>query len=632
MKNELHTTTSAQQVFWAKRLSEQTELHTVKKSICNQHVHTSAKPKNTALTAKVGELINPPQSSTTSSATLLCSVFQAAPQNQRWSRALLQCAALQRFRTASSELTLEGKCLHKVRCVWFGAPEMITDGSWTKMAETNNAYRQKGRKEIKENNKNTVCVFVGFTAHPHGSEPSGSTDPPHSAQHCSWASTAPPQLPYCKTQLSQFAYVCTAFPLPLQNRSNHLNGGFPKTLIHTFFNAERISVPKGAQHAVTDRFAFLAPVPLPQPLAPDALNAERRSRTRSRLREPRWAHAAWRAARLGAPRFAAERCGASALRCGRSQFNGRTPGPPWGRSRCEAPRSASPSGRAQRRRSPKVTAVPFTAPAACTRRPRRNVPDRRPPPLLPARRPAPPGPGFAVSAPSPPPGAACAASPPHGPARRLASPPRTAASRPPRSGRRIWDPRRAPRCPAAAAPAPRTPGLRLRLLPPGPAPVSLRRPPPTSGAREIASGPKAEPERPNPVQGGKETCAPPGMERTAHGGRQRPPADWRSLRRSRAPSVVLALCFTEISPNSDPSPSALRQGNEPGLPRLGERTETRRGLRPPQDFIQMALIQKWHKSTTVHPVSPHPRGKGSPEPTGTSVSYSVHHMVDSHWR
>lgn len=234
--------------------------------------------------------------------------------------------------------------------------------------------------------------------------------------------------------------------------------------------------------------------------------------------------------------------------------------------------------------------------------------------------------------PSPRRGAACAASPPHGPARRRASPPRTAASRPPRSGRRIWDPRRAPRCPAAAAPAPRTPGLRLRLLPPGPAPVSLRRPPPTSGARGIASGPKAEPERPNPVQGGKETCAPPGMERTAHGGRQRPPADWRSLRRSRAPSVVLAFCFTEISPNSDPSPSALRQGNEPGLPRLGQRTETRRGLRPPQDFIQMALIQKWHKSTTVHPVSPHPRGKGSPEPTGTSVSYSVHHMVDSHWR
>lgn len=295
---------------------------------------------------------------------------------------------------------------------------------------------------------------------------------------------------------------------------------------------------------------------------------------------------------------------AGRLRCGRSQFNGRTPGPPRGRSRCEAPRRASPSGRAQRRRSPKVTAVPFTAPAASTRRPRRNVPDRRPSPLLPARRPAPPGPGFAVSAPSPPPGAARRARPPRHMARPGAAPhlheqqhrvPRTLAG-----GSAI----------RAALPAARR-RPRQRRGHPGSASGCCRQarprlpPPPAAyfrGARDRFRG-EGGAGAAQPRAGREGTTRPAGGG--AHGARgEAAPPCGREVA-APEPREVLALRCTGTSPNSDPSPSALRQGSEPGLPRLGERTQTRRGLQPPQDFIQMVLIQKWHKSTSVHPAQHH---------------------------
>lgn len=274
---------------------------------------------------------------------------------------------------------------------------------------------------------------------------------------------------------------------------------------------------------------------------------------------------------------------AALQRRGRSQFNGKTPRPP----------GARPLGRPSakplpvRGPAPRVTFRAGPAPPlpeghrGAFHPPRRlhaeapPEPSRAPTPSSPpgAPRPPPPAPDLLCQPRPLPParrGAACAASPPHGPARHRASPPRTAASRPPRSGRRTRDPRRPPRCPAAAAPAPRTPGLRLRLLPPGPAPVSHRHPLPASGARGIASGARAELERSNPALGGggKEPRATPRVECTAHGdgggGGQRPPADGRWLRRSRTLREVLALRFTEIAPNSDPSPPARRQGREPG--------------------------------------------------------------------
>lgn len=87
----------------------------------------------------------------------------------------------------------KGKRLHKVRCVWFGAPESFTGGSWMKMAETNNAYGQKERKGTKQNTQNAAW-------------PSWDSRNARTALCPTGPSTAP-QLQYCKTQLSQFAFL-----------------------------------------------------------------------------------------------------------------------------------------------------------------------------------------------------------------------------------------------------------------------------------------------------------------------------------------------------------------------------------------------------------------------------------------
>lgn len=137
--------------------------------------------------------MNPPQSSTTSSTAPLCSGSQAAPQKQRWSRALLQRTALWSGRLRALSSHWKGKRLHKVRCVWFGAPESFAGGSWMKMAETNNAYGQKGRKGTKQNTQNAAW-------------PSWDSRNARTALCPTGPSTAP-QLQYCKTQLPHFAFL-----------------------------------------------------------------------------------------------------------------------------------------------------------------------------------------------------------------------------------------------------------------------------------------------------------------------------------------------------------------------------------------------------------------------------------------
>lgn len=193
--------------------------------------------------------------------------------------------------TPSSELTLEGEAPPQGQmCLVWGSWELRwwflnEDGRnqqclWTKRKEGDQTKHPK-----------RGVAFVGFPERPHSSVPNGTFNS---------SSTSVLQNPtptFCLPVTAR-PFLPLSTQLELQNCGNHLKGAFPKTLIYAFFNAQRVSTPKGAPRRPPEQNT---------PLTIDSLSslpshhrsrslrapptrswaAQRRSRTRSRAERTR---------------------------------------------------------------------------------------------------------------------------------------------------------------------------------------------------------------------------------------------------------------------------------------------------------------------------------------------------------
>lgn len=275
---------------------------------------------------------------------------------------------------------------------------------------------------------------------------------------------------------------------------------------------------------------------------------------------------------------------AALQRRGRSQFNGKTPRPPGarplGRPSAKPLPVRGPAPRVTFRAGP---APPLPEGHRGAFHPPRRLHAEAPP--EPSRAPTPSSPPGAPRPPPPAPDLLCQPRP-LPPARRGAArrarPPRHMA-RPGTAPHLHEQQHRVPRAPAggpaihAALPAARR-RPRQRRGHPGSASGCCRqaRPPSPTATRCLLPGREGSlPGRGRSWSGPTPRWAGAGRNHAPHrgwsarhtgmgGGGQRPPADGRWLRRSRTLREVLALRFTEIAPNSDPSPPARRQGREPG--------------------------------------------------------------------